>query len=234
MSGMIVAFLLVLAGMAFIELRNIGAGAKPRAINCGKNLSQIVQAMLAYSQAEKVAWPTPWAQGPGLTVPKIGNAHVARSITCRGFEMLAASQTMPAVIFHCTAVPKWPQERRKPAGDDWNGGRWGMGPEGFVTYAWDWVSPAHPDATRPLIADRQAGNHPGGTTMVAYGDGHAKAVVVTLRPTSLGLVTEGCDGNAVFSTTAGSPQDDDIYSADGDGGDPLTPEKGDPLRAWVK
>jgi len=47
------------------------------------------------------------------------------------------------------------------------------------------------------------------------------------------LITEGCDGQPV-SVNAFSDLGDDLYSADGDSGDPLTPGAGDPLRAWVK
>lgn len=198
------------------------------------NQSQIMGALVAYSTEEAVAWPTPWAMGPGFVAPKIADAHAARVFTCRAFELLAATQTLPSSLFICPAAKSRPRFGRKAAVDGRNGGTWGLGPDGFVMYAFDWASPADPDTDRPIIAERQIGQHPGGSVTVVFGDAHTKRLRTTLRPTVPGLITEDCDGRSVPVTTEDKTFTDDIYSADGDGGDPLTPAKGHPLRAWVK
>lgn len=71
--------------------------------------------------------------------------------------------------------------------------------------------------------------------MMAFGDAHTKKVrLVEVKRRSTGtLITESLAVSLLTNATGIQP-DDDIYSAEGDAGDPLTPGKGDPLRAWVK
>lgn len=208
--------------------------------NCGMCQSQIMGALVAYSTSEDVAWPTPWAQGPGLAAPKIVDAHAARTVTCRAFEILAATQTLPYSLFRCSAAHRSMQITLKAAADGRNGGRWGMGPEGMVMYAWDWASPADPSSARVMIADRDPLMH-GNGVMACFGDAHVKKLKYLPQPVvrpPTALVTEGIDGKPV-TVGVGNPEmkgevDDDIYSDVGDRGDPLRSIGGDERRTWVK
>lgn len=115
-----------------------------------------------------------------------------------------------------------------------------MGPEGVVMYAFDWASPLDPSAARVIMADRDPMAH-GDGAMVCFGDGHVKRLKHLPKPVvnlPTALVTEGVDGKPV-TVGVGNPemkgeQDDDIYSAIDDKGDPLKPMGGDLRRAWVK
>lgn len=222
---------------------------------CGKNQSQIMGALIAYSVQEEVAWPMPWALGPGLAAPKIADARAARVLTCRAFEILAATTTLPNALFRCSAARKAKTISLKPAADGRNGGRWGMGPDGVVMYAWDWASPADPSSARVVIADRDPLVH-GAFIMACFGDAHVRRIKHDATPARRGpgtLETESLDGRAI-TVSVGNPEagGDDIYSTEGDGEDlpepdakdskpvpledydPLAPTKGHPRRAWVK
>lgn len=222
---------------------------------CGRNQSQIMGALIAYSVQEEVAWPTPWAQGPGLAVPKIADAHAARVVTCRALEILAATTTLPNSLFRCPVAKKEKTISLKAATDARNGGRWGMGPEGMVMYAWDWASPADPSSARVMIADRDPLVH-GSTIMACFGDAHVRKIKHDSTPAMRSpgtLETEGIDGKSIV-ISVGNPEagGDDIYSTEGDGEDPpepdakdarpvplkdydpLAPTMGHPHKAWVK
>lgn len=226
---------------------------------CGRNQSQIMGALVAYSTSEDGAWPTPWPQQwgreQGLMPPKIIDAHGARSVTCRGFEILSTTQILPPSLFRCPAAKRSTQITLRAAADGRNGGRWGMGPEGMVMYAWDWASPDDPSSSRVIIADRDPLVH-GSAIMACFGDAHVRKIkhdVTTAMRSPGTLETEGIDGKPIVVSVGNREAGgDDIYSTEGDGEDPpesdakdarpvplkdydpLAPTKGHPHKAWVK
>ncbi len=74
-----ITFALVVTGVMIIS--QVRSKQLAHRQNCGMCQSQIMGALVAYSTSEEVAWPTPWAQGPGVAVPKITDAHQARAVT---------------------------------------------------------------------------------------------------------------------------------------------------------
>lgn len=203
--------------------------AMQRQALCGKYMASLMGALVAYRTGEEVASPS--GDQPARAA---GDAHAARRITCQLFAKIARQQSIPVFLFRCprTAFPAPPVLAPGPTPVDW-----GVSGPGVVTYAFDWAAPEDALATRVVMADRDPTAH-GSTIMACFGDAHVKKLkrgaVLPLRGVGT-LVTEGADGKPL-GVSVGNPVAgvDDIYSAADDGGDPLTPGKGDPLRAWVK
>lgn len=223
--GVIAVVLVVLILPIFAMVRGLSQTAQ-----CGKYQSKL---MAVKWQEDADARTSP---GSAVTSPvPLRDAHEARGLACRLFELMAV-KPIPNAMFKCPASQTKEPGRRPTLGGD-GVPAWGMGPEGVVSYAWDWSAPADPGAARVIMADRDPLAHHG-SSVACYGDAHVKTIrhvrVEGFRAAGA-LVTEGCDGKAI-EVRALNPDvaDDDIYSADGDGGDPLTPGKGDALRAWVK
>ena len=225
---LVIAFGLVVAGVMLVtHLRT-----KQMAYNqmCGMHQSQLMGALIAYSTQENDAWPIP----AGASAHSVRNAHDARQMTCRMFALIVRQQSLPVSMFKCPrsihpAPPKLGAGEAPP--------NWGLSPAGVIAYAFDWASPPDPLSVRVIIADRDPTAH-GNGVMACFGDGHVKKLKPTSGPVvrpSTALVTEDVDGKPI-TVSVGNPEagGDDIYSTDGDGGDPLTPAKGDPRRAWVK
>jgi hypothetical protein len=198
---------------------------------CGKKQSQIIGAMVAFESSDKPITPDQFYVGKMMT------ANAARAATCRKFEIVFASLSIPSFLAKCPAS-RFPAPKIIPQLVNQDS-RWGMAADGAVSYAYDWATPSDSLAARVVLADRDLSAHrnPWATTSVVqacFGDAHVKVMTVTngsIRKSGA-LVTEDCDGKPInISVMAGR---DDFYSADGDGGDPLTPGAGDPLRAWVK
>ena len=70
--------------------------------------------------------------------------------------------------------------------------------------------------------------------MVTFGDAHVKKVKLVEVERGTGVLVTESIGTSPRKVGTGVHPDNDIYSTEGDVGDPLTPGKGDPLRAWVK
>jgi hypothetical protein len=154
--------------------------------------------------------------------------------TAGAFELLAVSQGIPNSVFKCPSTSVGGPSKTMKATLSETTVRWGWDPPHVaVSYGFDWASPADPSSERVILADRNPKNH-NLAVMAVFGDGHTKKLklVDVVRGTGV-LVTES--GFSVLGGTGSGVQpDDDIFSAEGDAGDPLTPGKGDPLRAWVK
>jgi len=227
----VLAFLLLT--IFFVYVRGFS-----RRIHCGYNQSQLMGAMVAYStERESKAWVV---LNPRVESSSAGGAR-GRLVTTRWMEAVAASQSLPNALFKCQASNSLASSVKPQPADPTS--TWGLEAGRYLGYAVDWAAPIDPSAARPMIADRDPTAHRdvlaavrgGSAIMVVFGDAHMKMVPVTWvseRPRSA-LVTDGVDGLPVSLETVPMPGDD-IYSAEGDAGDPLTPGKGDPLRAWVK
>ncbi len=200
---------------------------------CGKHQANIVGAIMTFEISEKSITPDLSTGDHTMT------ANTARVVTCRKFEIVFASLSIPAFLAKCPAS-RFPAPKIKPQLAN-QGSQWGMAADAAVSYAYDWATPLDPSSARVILADRDPMAHsdPWMTTSVilaCFGDAHVKKLKYALgsgrKPGA--LVTEGCDGQPVSVNGFTELGDDDLYSADGDGGDPLTPGAGDPLRAWVK
>ncbi len=202
---------------------------------CGNNLKQIAGACITYGQAEEVAWPLPFRRDEGAPSVTVADAHEARLVTVRAFQILAVNQTLPNSVFTCP-TSAFPGPKLRPGDSDPIA--WGAAPDHAVSYAFDWASPADPSSSRVVFADRDPANHKG-AVMVAFGDSHTKKLKA-LAGTATGILTENNDGKPV-TTIVGNPDGadssgpDNIFSPAGDGvQDPFSPGTGGPLRSWVK
>jgi hypothetical protein len=230
---MLVGVLLPLVGMV---------DRPPRPSMCGKNMSQLLGAMIAYSTAEDGVWPLATPMPARRTM----DAHAARQVTCRMFAVLARSQSLPMDLFRCppSRRPAPPALAGVPTPVDW-----GMSEAGVVGYAMDWACPADPGSARVVMADRDPLAHDG-AVMACFGDCHVKKLKIVPVPANRAravLVTEGSDSKPITGRV-GNPDagGDDIYSDEGDADvdldpeyadflfDQLVPGQGHPQRAWVK
>lgn len=229
------ALVLVLIGMI---LPVLDQNKKPaRQMQCGKNQSQILGAMVAYATTEETGWPDPRGAMAAWKLPAgpITTALDGARYTAGAFELLAVSQSISNGLFKCPSTAfGGPSKTQKPTVSETNV-LWGWDPtKGVaVSYGFDWASPAEPSSDRVVLSDREVKAHRD-FLMVTFGDAHVKKLklVEVQRGTGV-LITERVDTTSSKTGTGVQP-DDDIFSAEGDAGDPLTPGKGDPLRAWVK
>lgn len=230
----------VLAGM-ILPVIGMNTHGHSRQYMCGKNQSQLLGALVAYTTEFEVMYPGPIdpAIGP------ITDAHRARLVTHQMLWLLARHGSLPVNFLTC---PK--SAFRTVAKID--GVRpsltWGIEPAAAV-YAFDWASPTDPRSERAVIADRDQASHDG-KVMVTFGDAHVKAfklVDAAQRTTGI-LITEGPDGKAVTGAIAIPLEDrygddpslrhpDDIYTNEHEGApdyDSLSQGQAHSWRAWVK
>jgi hypothetical protein len=210
-----------------------------RAVACGYHQSQLMGAMVAYSvdQTMTEAWVV---VDPRIPASSTGGNR-GRLVTIRFWEHVALNQSLPNRLFTCPSGRSWPPSVKPNPRDP--ASLWGLEGGRHIGYALDWAAPLDPPSTRPMIADRDPGAHGNvypdllrtGSSMVVFGDAHMARMSVTWdhRRGEGALMTEDGEGRSVPGST-GEASRDDIYSTEGDSGDPLTPGKGDPLRAWVK
>lgn len=236
----LVIILTVLVGML---LPLVGPPVKSTSwqAHCGKNQSQLLGALVAYSTEFEVAYPGPIDPSIGL----VTDARRARQVTHQLLWMLARHQSLPASLLTC---PKSKFSKATKVDGVRPSLTWGIEPASAV-YAFDWASPADPPSSRPVFADRDTASHQG-KVMVAFGDAHVQALrLVEVAPRKSGiLVTEGPDGQPVPLATAIPVDDqddddpsprfpDDIYTNEHDGSplyDASSPGQAHSRRAWVK
>jgi hypothetical protein len=230
------AIVLILIGMI---LPVLDVSEKPaRQMQCGKNQAQILGAMVAYATSEETAWPDP--RGTTTAAWKLPTVSIATALdgakyTAGAFELIAASQSVPNSLFKCPGSSFGGPSKRIKASLDTANVQWGWDPANHVavSYAFDWASPPDPSSARAILADREGRAHRD-SIMVTFGDAHVKAVeLVEVSRGTKALVTASALAGSRKTGTAVQPGDD-IFTTEGDGGEPLTPGKGDPLRAWVK
>ncbi|MBA3700512.1 MAG: hypothetical protein H0W78_16825 [Planctomycetes bacterium] len=227
----------IVLGLIGMILPVLDVNKKPaRQMQCGKNQSQIMGAMVAYAYSEDAAWLDPRGIMAAWKLPAgpITTALDGAKYTAGAFELVATSQSIPNALFKCPSASMGGPNKTLKASLNRTTVLWGWDPAGgvAVSYAFDWASPPDPSSDRVILADRDPKNHTL-ATMATFGDAHVKKLKVIESVTrSKGvLVTESI---LVAPSATGAQPDDDIYSTEGDAGDPLTPGKGDPLRAWVK
>lgn len=219
---------LVLIGL-ILPVININGHEPSRKMQCGKIQSQLIGALVAYTTTENLET---WVPADLAYDTTSMGAVRGRAITVRLLESVAVSQSIPNVLFKCpVSAYGGPSKAVKP--DPRNPlSQWGWGKDYGISYAFDWAAPFEPGSERVMMADRETKAH-NNAAMVVFGDAHVKnyKVIEAATRSSGSWVTEG-----LYSTPGIiRPQpDDDIYSNEGDAGDPLTPDNGDPLRAWVK
>jgi hypothetical protein len=209
-----------------------------RPSQCGKNQSQILGAMVAYATSEETGWPDARAKSGSWKLPAgpIATAVDGARYTAGAFELIAASQSIPNGLFRCPSARVGGPDKTMNPSVNRTSVQWGWNPSAGigVSYAFDWASPADPGSDRVILADRDTRAH-NGYVMAVFGDAHVKKVKlveIPQRPTGT-LITEGIVASPTTTATGIQP-DDDIYSTEGDAGEPLTSGKGDPRRAWVK
>jgi hypothetical protein len=238
--GGCLAFIVIFAIGVFmiLPMLRFEVQGKAKGNYCGKYQAQIVGALVAYSVNEGVAWPDPRGDKVAwkLAAGPITSALEAAKCTAGVFELLAASQTIPNSLFKCpSSTFGGPNKQMKPSVSETTV-NWGWDPANgvAVSYAFDWAAPADPSSQRVVGADRDIKAHKD-AVMAVFGDAHVtklKLVPVTMRAPG-SLVTVGVIVDPI-NVGAFSQEGDDIYSNEGDANDGLTPDKGDPLRAWVK
>jgi hypothetical protein len=228
-----IAFAAVLVGILYVttEISHMSA----RRSQCGHNLKQILAACLVYSESEDVPWLLPTTQ-QWSAASIAADAHAARLVTARGFEILSDDSLIPNSVFTCSACA-FPGPVLRARSDGRNGDAWGAARDHAVSYAFDWSATANPSASRVIASDRDPANHRG-TVMAVFGDTHTerlKVATTAVDPAS-GMFTENSDGKPVERFVPGNADgSDNIFSSTGDGAaNPLAAGGGDRLRAWVK
>lgn len=231
----LIVILLVLGGLLLPVFQVTKAPA--RQAQCGKNQSQILGAMVAYATSEEVAWPDPRGVMAAWKLPagSITTALDGAKYTAGAFELVAASQSIPNALFKCPSTSFGGPIRNEKASMSFANVQWGWDPARgvAVSYALDWASPPDPSSERVILADREMKAHRD-SLMVTFGDAHVKKVKLVGVERGTGVLVTESIGTSPSKVGTGVQPDDDIYSTEGDTGDPLTPGKGDPLRTWVK
>jgi prepilin-type N-terminal cleavage/methylation domain-containing protein len=202
----VISIIAILAGMLLPVIGMVREMARQQ--NCGKNQSQIMGALVAYSTSEEVAWPdcrASAAAGAGafkMPPPPMDNSiapgDTAAQYTAGAFELLAASQTMPGSLFKCpSAATGGPDKSKKPALARTDV-TWGWATPNKVSYGFDWGSPADPSSARVILADRDIKYHKE-TVMACFGDAHVKklkAEPITVAVLDAGTAVHDTNGAA--------------------------------------
>jgi len=239
--------LIAIVGLIFMPPFHGDAVRRANQQACAKNQNQIITACIAYSGDFNAPWPI--GVSAAATFP-VSTPDQARLVTARSFEVLAATMSLPNGLFKCTSTAQ-PGPSTKP-GMGTTTDSWGGMAGGRPSYAFDWAAPADPSAIRVMTADLTPANHKGELVMVAYGDGHVRALKVAKSKQPSGHLTVAPDGrpatwvienpDAVDTDNPQQAPPDNIFDAAGDGGldeqgrpfDPLRVGGASPRRAWVK
>ncbi len=200
----VISIIAILAGMLLPVIGMVREMARQQ--NCGKNQSQIMGALVAYSTSEEVAWPdgrgtaaaawkVPFTMGTNVVV-----YAEASHYTAAAFELLAATQSIPTAIFRCPSAASGGPNKAMKASLIRPDVTWGWDASiNKVSYGFDWGSPADPSASRVILADRDLVNHKD-AVMACFGDAHVKKLKAeTVAPIGSPEVTEG--GSLTASTT---------------------------------
>ncbi len=254
----VISIIAILAGMLLPVIGVVREMA--RQAQCGKNQSQILGAMVAYSTQEETSWPDPrggtalWKLDPPSAMGEVAAAD-APKYTAGAFELLAISQSIPNALFKCpSAAVGGPNKNIKPTmsatGTAWG---WSGTNTGAVSYAFDWASPADPSSARVILADRDTKYH-SDSSMACFGDAHVKklkkhatltsggtnrTVGVIQNPVVLFIENPDARGAAGQEDVAANIDPDNIYDDQNDtsassGDNVLKPGGGHAKRAWVK
>ncbi|HEX3134522.1 MAG TPA: hypothetical protein VHX44_13175, partial [Planctomycetota bacterium] len=141
---------IILAVLAGMVLPVIGANThkEARIAQCGKNQSQLLGAMVAYSTSEETGWPDPrgamaaWKLPPGPITTALDGAKY----TAGAFELLAVSQGIPNALFKCPSASVGGPRKTPQASLGETTVLWGWNPtvDVAVSYGFDWASPSDP------------------------------------------------------------------------------------------
>lgn len=255
----VISIIAILAGMLLPVIGMVREMARQQ--NCGKNQSQVMGALVAYSTSEEVAWPDPRGTAmaawklPAPTAGVGGNVVTkadAPKYTAGGFELLAATQTLPHAIFKCPSAASGGPDKLLKASINRITLDWGWLGVNKVSYGFDWASPSDPSASRVILADRDLVNHKD-TVMACFGDAHVKKLkvdtgltvdtatvcegAITASPTKA-VVNPDAKGSWSQEDDSASLVRDNIFDGMGDAMTPLTecftPGSGHPIRACLK
>lgn len=252
----VISIIAILAGMLLPVIGVVREMA--RQAQCGKNQSQIVGAMVAYSTSEETGWPDP--RGTAMQAWKLPAAPITSSdmgarYTAGAFELIAVSQGIPNALFKCPSSSAGGPSKTLKATMIEGTVLWGWNPPTVgVSYAFDWSSPADPSSGRVILADRDPKNH-SLSAMACFGDAHVKKLKQKTGAAggnnqtqglvnTVNIIIENPDarGAAGQEEVVGDVTHDNIYDDASDfdsasGGraeDVFTPGAGHARRAFVK
>jgi prepilin-type N-terminal cleavage/methylation domain-containing protein len=247
----VISIIAILAGMLLPVIGVVREMA--RQSQCGKNQSQLIGAMVAYSTNEGTAWPDPRKDmgGQFTSMTTISDSDQAARFTASALELLAASQTLPDGLFKCPSAASGGVNKQLKASSTraYTDNNWGWNGINKISYAFDWASPADPGSARVIMSDRDLKNHKE-EVMACFGDAHVTKLKADKTAAPSGTKTKGVitDPNrSVFNPAAkgawneaddaATQTPDDIWTASGDAED-LTecfkPGGGHAVRAFVK
>ena len=251
----VISIIAILAGMLLPVIGVVREMA--RQAQCGKNQSQILGAMVAYSTSEETGWPDPRGSTATWKLPTgpIADATAAAKFTAGAFELIAVSQSIPNALFKCPSSSAGGPSKTQKATMSQPDVMWGWNPPTVgVSYAFDWASPSDPGSARVILADRDPKHH-SMAVMACFGDAHVKKLKQKTGAAggtnktlgingAVSIIIENPDArgaagqeDAIADVTTDNIYDDasDVDVAGGGmATDVLTPGSGHPKRAWVK
>ena len=217
----VISIIAILAGMLLPVIGVVREMA--RSAQCGKNQSQIMGAMVAYSTTEEVAWPDARGGTKYPVASLIATGAPAAEYVSVCFELLANAQSLPNGLFRCPSAASGGPDKLLKASvlRAFNtGAAWGWTGTGKVSYGFDFSSPADPGSARVILSDRDIKNHKD-QVMVAYGDGHTKNLKADKATTPVAGETQGV--LAVVPKAVYNPEAKGAYNQL-DEASPLTPD----------
>ncbi len=258
---LVVAVILVALGLLLLPVLERYTSRTNCRTSCSSNQRQLVIGMVAYATDNDQRFPA-IAVEPGRHDLARAGADMTVDLTTRdavmttmaSFELLAAASgnDLSPKVFACPTAPtRRPTANPLPMTDigslslSWPQSDPCRSPS---AYAYDWAIPKNLKSSRRVVlADRPISsdlsgrftNHKSNKITVAFGDGHTQDIAPDTQMTSGVTVWYGDD--RAFGTYSGGPRflnaaadQDDVYSATGDGGEPARFNHGSVTRCFLK
>ncbi len=243
----VISIIAILAGMLIPAVSLVMA--KARQLACGRNMSSVALASVAYGSEHDGAWPLWYAKADGSNAGRAvtGNPPAAPAGTDAvatagaSLELLSAwsDGEMVRQVFVCRANPQIiPADEANLGLPAYDGtpARW-LSPQ-LLAFAYDWSVPGNARSTRAVFTDRPTaeGSPHGRNVNAVFADGHLGSLTI-VRTAPVGTATIATDGNAAgFGATnadaAGTPVDS-VFDGNGDG-NMAAGGLGSRTRAWVR
>jgi prepilin-type N-terminal cleavage/methylation domain-containing protein len=243
----VISIIAILAGMLLPVIGVVREMA--RSAQCGKNQSQILGSLIAYSTSEETGWPDP---RPGKITTIAATGTGGAQYTAAIMEILAYSQGLPNNLFKCPSSSEGGPSKAAASTKATLSAtttNWGWNPPVGVSYAMDWAAPLETGSARVILADRDPAYH-GKAAMACFGDAH---VAKLKKPTtgSIAGATQTINGpvnisieNPAAKGKVGKEDDatdvtldniyDDVGDYEGTTTDAYLPGQADKRRAFVK